>query len=314
MAGSLLAGLAAIATANNLSIQIIGATVSLFSSTGLAAAIFAMRVPPKQVTVQVPTKISIQDYLTGLERLLAGDSQSTVTAPEQLTKAERQKLDAATADIRRLLVDQQDLSKQVQQLEQAEHIPMPQAEVPPLATGHLSGPADLQLAQLSAELEKLAAQLLSATGSNEENRDSTQEQLASLKLQARKLADRSRALADTVDLLKDLAEQSGVLALNAAIQASRSGESGLGVVADELQRVANRHADASRQLEESLLQMNNEIGETNDMIDSGRKHLSQGHHDISQLRRHIATLARTCSELQQDDAGTIDSRLNGDLS
>lgn len=303
----LAAGLATVAMATSLINQAIGATITLFSVAGFASCIFALRVPPEQISVKVPIKISLQQYLNGLEQLLAGDTNRAVTTPEQLIKAERKQLDEATANIRRLIVDKQNLNAEIQRLQTADHIPVPQAH-DDLDASHtaaaqpLSAAQTQQLSALSTQLEKLASKLLAATSSSEENRDGTQEQLASLKLQARKLGDRTRLLADTVDLLKDLAEQSGVLALNAAIQASRSGESGLGVVADELQRVANRHSDASRQLEESLLQLNNEIGEANDMIDSGREHLSKGQHDLSQLRSHIAALARSCGDIKQHAA------------
>ena len=72
-----------------------------------------------------------------------------------------------------------------------------------------------------------------------------------------------------------------------------------GCVGGELQRVANRHSDASRQLEESLLQLNNELVETNDMIDHGRQLLGKGQHDLSQLRSHIGKLSRSCQQLKE---------------
>lgn len=287
-----------IVMAHGLPNQLIGAAVVLFSLAGMVAVKLAQNLPapePVKVKVQVPSQISIQPYLDGLEQLLAGDASQLASAPKELPRAERDQLNALTATIRRAMNDRQSLQAAVSRLQTKQAVAMPNPVAsnnpPPLQQGQA-------LAKLSAQLEKLASQLLAATDSSEDNRDNTNEQLAALKLQARKLGDRTRALGDTVELLKDLAEQSGVLALNAAIQASRSGESGLAVVADELQRVANRHTDASRQFEESLLQLNNEIGETNDMIDNGRQLLGKGHHDLSQLRSHIGTLARTCNELK----------------
>lgn len=298
LACSAMAGIAVALLASGLANQILGGTILVFSLASMAAVRLALKLPapePVKVKVQVPTQISIQPYLDGLERLLAGDASQLVSAPKELAKAERDQLNAITATIRRAMNDRQSLQATVSRLQTKQPIAIPNPVVndtpPPIQQGQA-------LAKLSAQLEKLASQLLAATDSSEDNRDNTNEQLAALKLQARKLSDRTRALGDTVELLKDLAEQSGVLALNAAIQASRSGESGLAVVADELQRVANRHTDASRQFEESLLQLNNELVETNDMIDNGRQLLGKGHHDLSQLRSHIGTLARTCSELK----------------
>lgn len=78
----------------------------------------------------------------------------------------------------------------------------------------------------------------------------------------RRIRDHSRSVRDGVELVKDLSEQTNVLALNAAIQASRSGEDGLSVVAEELQRVAVRGADSGRKLEEQLEALRDDLSDT----------------------------------------------------
>ena len=301
LSAALLAGMVvAIASSSSL-VMVAGAAVMLTSLIGLFCSWRALRLPaPKPVEIEVPVTqaISIASYLDGLEQLIAGDSNSLVGAPATLNKSERDRLNRATARFRQIISDNQNLQTALQQLQDNKPIPLPSQ-----SADELPNPATLDsnqaLLQHAMQLEKMASKLLAAADANEEHRDDAQEQLAALKLQARKLSDRSRTLADTIELLKDLAEQSGVLALNTAIQASRSGEAGLAVVADELQRVANRHSDASRQLEESLLQLNNELVETNDMIDHGRQLLGKGQHDLSQLRSHIGKLSRSCQQLKE---------------
>lgn len=293
-----IAGSAAYFAANSALIETISMAVMGLSAAGILCSLLAQRQTPEAVTVNVPVKASLGRFLDGLESLLAGDLNTAIPMPEQISTGERERLESTTASIRNLLKQNRSFKQSKPENIVAAPVDTAKQDTATATVPQLQDHSK-HLEKLSQRLEQLAAQLLASTSSSEENRDSTQEQLAALKLQARKLSDRSRMLGDNIDLLKDLAEQSGVLALNAAIQASRSGEDGLGIIADELQRVANRHTDAGRQFEESLQQLNADIIDTSKIIDTGRQHLNQGQHDVSQLRRHIAELARTCSGLRQ---------------
>ncbi|MDQ1314187.1 MAG: twitching motility protein PilJ [Pseudomonadota bacterium] len=66
----------------------------------------------------------------------------------------------------------------------------------------------------------------------------------------KRLGESSQEIGEIVELISDITEQTNVLALNAAIQAASAGEAGRGfsVVAEEVQRLAERSADATKQI------------------------------------------------------------------
>lgn len=150
--------------------------------------------------------------------------------------------------------------------------------------------------------------------------DGIREQIQDTSKRIKRLGESSQEIGEIVDLISDITEQTNVLALNAAIQAASAGEAGRGfsVVAEEVQRLAERSAEATKQIGALVKTIQ---GDTHDAVAAMEKSTlgvvegaklsdvaGQSLREIEQVSNELATLINSISvstQVQTDMASEV---------
>lgn len=155
--------------------------------------------------------------------------------------------------------------------------------------------------------------------------DTIREQIQDTSKRIKRLGESSQEIGDIVSLINDIADQTNILALNAAIQASMAGDAGRGfaVVADEVQRLAERSAAATKQIEALVKTIQNDTNEavismeqtTSEVVRGARLAQDAGValEEIETVSNNLAELIQNISNAarqQASSAGHISNTMN----
>ena len=130
----------------------------------------------------------------------------------------------------------------------------------------------------------------------------------------KRLGESSQEIGEIVELIGDITEQTNVLALNAAIQAASAGEAGRGftVVAEEVQRLAERSAEATKQIAAIVKTIQTDTGDAVSAMEESTQGVVEGAKlsdaagqalaEIGDVSRNLASLIEDISSSTQKQA------------
>ncbi|MBN2098285.1 MAG: cache domain-containing protein [Dehalococcoidia bacterium] len=219
---------------------------------------------------------------------LSRASEQTARVTQQITNAIQQVAKGTTeqsASLQEIVLNEQKLSRAIEQMASGSQEQAASAEEADRMVKQVSVSVAqvLQNAQAGTEAWKSTAKSAETgartTYETVEGMKKIKEAMDLVSLRVADLGERSKEIGSIVATIDDIAAQTNLLALNAAIEAARAGEQGRGfaVVADEVRKLAERASAATKEIAALISSIQNGVSEAVKAMGQGGKEVESGY-------------------------------------
>lgn len=298
--------------------------VAIFLGTTLVAD--ARRRAQESREINERNQQAILRLLDEMGDLAEGDLTVEATVTEDITGAIADSVNYAVEALRGLVATINDTSEKVaSSTEDTRKVATELEEASELQTEQISG-ATARIAEMNVAVQQMAdsaresadvAQRSVELASNgaaavrrtTDSMDTIRGQIQETSKRIKRLGESSQQISEIVELIEDIADQTNILALNAAMQAAMAGEAGRGfaVVADEVQRLAERSGNATKQIDTLVRTIQSDTNEAVSSMESSTAGVVAGAKlaedagealmEIENVSNYIADVTRRISNL-----------------
>lgn len=161
-----------------------------------------------------------------------------------------------------------------------------------------------QAANMSANARSRAAEGSDVVMQSVNGMKTVHDQSMALKEDMETLAEHARSIDKIMSVISDIADQTNLLALNAAIEAARAGEAGRGfaVVADEVRKLAEKTMTSTTEVGSAIQAIQQSAGKSAQQVDRAVRHIAQANdfsnHSGEMLKEILHMVEQTADEVR----------------